>query len=208
MAENAANSKVIIPVPDAGSSLLFAMQADTVYLLGFSTETATFDQVGADVKVVFDNGGEIILQNFFPVVETRDFTLELQDGTLISGRDMASVLAMSLKDFHTDGADSYAQGTSDAFPSGDTETACPPGVALRTEDLLEGPEQELFALLPEDGTGPGTGAAGRTACPDQTSASGRAADAGGGRSALPGHFETDPDDPVDPALLALLRMDL
>ena len=209
MAEDAANSKVIIPVPDAGRSLLFVVQADTVYLLGFSPDAATFDQVGGDVKIVFDNGGEIVLQDFFPVAEAREFTLELQDGTLISGRELASVLAMSLKDFHTDGADAYAQETSGAlFPPGGAKTACPPGAALRTEDLLDGPEQELFALLPGAGTASGTEASGGVAGPARADASCRAADADGGRSSLPGCFEADPDSPADPALLALLRMDL
>lgn len=104
------DDKILIPKPDAGASLDFKMCPGQVYQLGFSPGTAIFELIGPDVRIDFDNGARILLHDFSPVAKQHDFFLELGDGTVISARDLAEVLAMNLKDFHTDGHAGAGEG--------------------------------------------------------------------------------------------------
>jgi len=130
--------KILIPEPKAGSALHFTIQPAQVYVLGFAPETSTIEQDGQDVRVLCENGGSIVLYGFFSAISQADITLELKDGTLISGQDLADVLAMSLMDFKTDGQLDLNVAVVDA-----AGVAC-----LRLEDVLDTSPPSLFEDAP------------------------------------------------------------
>jgi hypothetical protein len=139
--------KILIPEPEAGSALYFTIQPAQVYLLGFAPERSTIEQDGQDVRVLCENGGRIVLHDFFSAISQEDITLELRDGTLISGKDLAEVLAMSLKDFQTQGDSDFTAAVVDAaglvVEEKGVSTRC-----LRLEDVLDTSPPSLFATLP------------------------------------------------------------
>ena len=137
--------KILIPEPEAGSYLHLTILPDQVYLLGFAPETATIVQDGRDVRVLCENGGRIVLQDFFPAVAQGDITLELQDGTLISGQALAEVLAMSLRDFRTDGQPDLVASAVDM--AGASAQSGPAGT-LCLGDVLDVSPPVLFECSP------------------------------------------------------------
>lgn len=131
--------------PEAGRTLQVSVHPDRTYLLDFFTDTVTFDQKNADVCLFFEDGARILLHDFLRVTAHDDFTLELPDGTELSGRDVADAMNMALQDFHTDsltaeGADGQDGGILLA-------AAVSPGRAAPPEDdlagLLEPPGSEF-----------------------------------------------------------------
>ena len=185
---------IMIAEPEAGQSLHVSMQPEGLYQLAFAIESSTLEQCGQDVRVQFESGAQIMLHGFFSAAEERDFTLELQDGVRLSGRDMVEVLALSLKDFRTDGAAACAAPA--AFAPGDGGEK-----SLALEDLLEAPQAPLFAEPPENER-----AEGGTAPPSLASA---LADATySAQSAAFPAGQKGPGESADERMLALLRMDL
>ena len=194
-------NKILIPEPEAGRSLHVTMRADQVYLLGFSPETSTFEHIGQDVRVEFENGADITLHAFFSVAEQKDFILELRDGTQISGRDMAEALAFSLKDFHTDGAPlamsggcPFTTGIAAQDPVFQAEAGKREGRTLRLEDVLDAGPPALFAEAPP-ACRPGEMFSASSAAPSEADA-----------ASSPG--QGAPGEDVDSTLLALLRIDM
>lgn len=87
--------------PGAGSALQESMAPGVRHLLDFYPEQASFEKRGPDLHLVFDDGAALTLTGFFSVLEQGDFTLELPDGTLLSGLAVEEALTMVLEDFHT-----------------------------------------------------------------------------------------------------------
>jgi hypothetical protein len=139
--------RIMIPEPEAGHVLHFTMQPAGVYVLGFAPETSTIEQDGQDVQVLCENGGRIVLYGFFSAISQADITLELQDGTLISGQDLADVLAMSLKDFKTQGQQDLNVAVVDAAGLVAEENGPSTG-HLRMEDVLDTSPPVSFEGLP------------------------------------------------------------
>ena len=129
--------KILIPEPEAGRSLQFTILPAQVYVLGFAPETSTIEKDGLDVQVLCENGGRVVLFGFFSAIAQADITLELKDGTLLSGQDLADVLAMSLKDFRTNGQQ-------------DLDVADAAGTCLRLEDVLGTSPLALFEGAPTE----------------------------------------------------------
>jgi len=138
---SASPHKILIPEPDAGGALQFTIQPAQVYVLGFAPETSTIEQDGQDVRVLCENGGRIVLYGFFSAISQADITLELKDGTLISGQDLAEVLAMSLKDFKTQGQPDQPDLNVANAAGAATQEQAP---LLRLEDVLETPSPAFF----------------------------------------------------------------
>jgi len=192
--------KILIPEPEAGDALQFTIQPAQVYVLGFAPETSTIEQDGQNVRVLCENGGRIVLYGFFSAISQADITLELKDGTLISGQDLADVLAMSLKDFRTNGQPDLA--VADAA-----------GAYLRLEDVLDTSSPSLFIDAPSK-----TGGNGYESGPD----TGRDAEAEPGTivarnsvgsvnsvaSVLPQAGPVSSDEAYATMLLSLQRMDM
>lgn len=200
-------NKVVIPEPEAGKTLYFTMQPDQTYLLGFAPETSTIERNGQDVQVLFDNDSRIILHDFFFAATRHTITLELRDGTLISGRDLAEALAMSLTDFRTDGlpggdvtdmacSAAGATGPEAVFPLPAADAVSDGGRMIRPEDVLDTAPQSLFdtAQTPA-GENPGA--------PSPEGGSGAYV---AGEPILAAAEQIFPDELSDPQLLMLLRM--
>ncbi|MDL2266526.1 hypothetical protein LJC46_00875 [Desulfovibrio sp. OttesenSCG-928-G15] len=107
-----------IQKPAAGTSVKVDVHPGGVYVFGFSLDSATFDQQGEDVQVDFDDGAILSLHGFVPASVKEDFTVELEDGTQLSGRDMAEMFSFVLQDFHTDASAVGVEGM-DPMPSSD-----------------------------------------------------------------------------------------
>ena len=140
--------KILIPEPETGRVLHLTMQSARLYLLDFTLETSTIEQEGRDVRVLCENGGSIVLHDFFSAIAQEDITLELRDGTLISGQDLAEVLAVCLKDFHTKGhlpLTAMAVDAADLAGEGKNASA-----SLSLTDVLDASPPSLFALLPSE----------------------------------------------------------
>lgn len=88
--------------PEEGSDAEISVQPGQTYLLGFDSDSATYEVQAADVLIVFDDGAVLRLKDFLRVTAHDDFTIALSDGMLISGRDAADMFTMVLDDFHTD----------------------------------------------------------------------------------------------------------
>jgi len=139
--------KILIPEPEAGGALQFTIQPAQVYVLGFAPETSTIEKDGQDVRVLCENGGGIVLFGFFSAISQADITLELKDGTLLSGQDLADVLVMSLKDFRTNGQQS-PDVADVADTSGLVAQEQGSSVCLRLEDVLDTSPSALFEDAP------------------------------------------------------------
>jgi hypothetical protein len=187
--------RVMIPEPEAGRILHFTMQPAGVYLLGFAPEKSTIEQDGQDVRVLCENGGRIFLHGFFPAVSQEDITLELGDGTLISGRDLAEVLAMSPKDFRTDSQSDLTVASVDAAALV-VEKNPPPAGHLRMEDVLDTSPPVPFGDLPLKAAPGG----------HDSAADSGAVFAINSVSSPAGPIT--PDEPFESVLLALQRMDM
>lgn len=91
--------------PHSGNALREGMEPGLCHRLDFFPEEATFESDGPDLRLNFDDGATLTLTGFFSILEQGDFTLELPDGTLLSGKDVVESLTLVLEDFHTDAAD-------------------------------------------------------------------------------------------------------
>jgi|GEM_PF-4313168 len=187
--------RIMIPEPEAGHVLHFTVQPAGVYLLGFALETSTVEKDGPDVRVLCENGGRIFLHGFSPAVSQEDITLELRDGTLISGRDLAEVLAMSPRDFRTDGQSDLTAVAVDAAGLAAEEHA-PSAGHLRMEDVLDTAPPLPFADLPLEAVHSGHDSALGSGAVFATS------------SVTPPAGPVTPDEPFESVLLALQRMDI
>lgn len=97
-----------IQKPAAGQTQEVNVLPGGNYVLGFSLDAATFDSHDGDVRVDFDDGAVISLHDFMRASEKEDFTLELPDGTRLSGKDVAEMFSLVLQDIQTDAADGDA----------------------------------------------------------------------------------------------------
>ena len=103
MAEDHATSTVMLARPAEGETARVAIQADCVYRLGFEPGDSTWSNNGRDVLVHFDNGSNLVLQNFLPAAEGGGLYLEMPDGAVVLGKDLVDALARSLEDFRPSG---------------------------------------------------------------------------------------------------------
>lgn len=95
-------STTMLRKPEEGSGAEVSVQPGQTYLLGFDSDSATYEVQAPDVLIVFDDGAVLRLKDFLRVAAHDDFTIALSDGALISGRDAADMFTMVLDDFHTD----------------------------------------------------------------------------------------------------------
>ena len=103
MAEDHATSTVMLARPAEGETARVAIQAGCVYRLGFEPGDSTWSNNGRDVLVHFDNGSNLVLQNFLPAAEGGSLYLEMPDGAVVLGKDLVDALARSLEDFRPSG---------------------------------------------------------------------------------------------------------
>ena len=103
MADNHATSTVMLARPAEGETARVAIQACCVYRLGFEPGDSTWSNNGRDVLVHFDNGSNLVLQNFLPAAEGGSLYLEMPDGAVVLGKDLVDALARSLEDFRPSG---------------------------------------------------------------------------------------------------------
>lgn len=132
--------------PAAGQAAQVTVRPDGLYRCDFYTHDVSFDRSGEELQFHFSDGALLSLQDFFTVARQHDFTIELPDGTQLAGQEMASVLTMTLEDFHTDGP----LAAADSADGADAPTLLlPTGEALFAN-------RELAALLEpdEDGLAP------------------------------------------------------
>ena len=209
---SASPHKVLIPEPEAGGALQLTIQPAQVYVLGFAPETSTIEQDGQDVRVLCENGGRIVLYGFFPAISQADITLELKDGTLISGQDLADVLAMSLMDFRTNGQPDLNVAVTDAAGlAAQEQDSC-----LRLEDVLDTSSPSLFEDAPSKTvhngheSGPDTGGAGANAWLGLGTvvATNSVSPVSSIASVLPQAGPVSPDEAYAAMLLSLQRMDM
>lgn len=94
--------KIVLHRPESGQTSQVAMLPGQTYMLDFDLDATTFDRQDADMRLNFDDGAILDLGGFFSAPDTGDFTLQLRDGTLLSGRDVVEALTLAIQDFHTD----------------------------------------------------------------------------------------------------------
>lgn len=104
MPDESSVSRILVHRPEAGQSVDIQVKPGCVYVLEFNQMEATFVVQHHDMQMGFDDGALVTLHGFCSASQERDTVLELHDGTQISGQDLAAALAMTLQDFHTDGA--------------------------------------------------------------------------------------------------------
>lgn len=102
MAGESSDSKITLARPEAGQTLQVAVLPGRTYVLEFEPETASYDLRDENIRLCFEDGAVLSLNGFFQATAQSDITLELRDGTLFSGKDVAEALTMDLTDFHTD----------------------------------------------------------------------------------------------------------
>lgn len=121
-------STTMLHKPAEGSGAEISIQPGRTYLLGFDSDSATYEIQAADILIVFDDGAVLRLKDFLRVTAHDDFTIALSDGMLISGRDAADMFTMVLDDFHTDSL-ARASGT-------DLEATPDKGAPLHASDAV------------------------------------------------------------------------
>ncbi|MDR0826946.1 MAG: hypothetical protein LBN33_03585 [Desulfovibrio sp.] len=92
--------KIRIPKPQAGQAVQIGMRSGQTYLLDFEFDAADVQPGDRDVRISFDDGAILFLKGFFPALDGGDFALQLPDGALLSGKDMAEALTLVVGDFH------------------------------------------------------------------------------------------------------------
>ena len=90
--------KITVLKPDSGSESTVAIQHGQTYVFDFFPEVASTECEGKDVRLVFDDGARILLQNFLSEASAGEFYLELPDGSLLLGKDVAEALSLALQD--------------------------------------------------------------------------------------------------------------
>jgi hypothetical protein len=119
MPGDASASKIVVPRPEAGLSVQIPVWPGNIYALDFDHLDAFFDQDGQNMQLSFPDGALLTLQGFCNATASDDITLELQDGTQISGIDLVETLSMPLQDIHTDAPfAAEAGGAATVIPSG------------------------------------------------------------------------------------------
>ena len=132
-------TKVTLAKPTPGETVRIPMQTGHVYILDFYLDITTFSDDGRDIRIQFDDGSDMLLQDFFTVAKTGDFYLELPDGVMLLGKDIADAMSYKLEDFHPSNGHFYSDDAHCVpWPSG-----------LRTEDRpASGPVCSNYCSLP------------------------------------------------------------
>ena len=128
MPEDGSASKFTVQKPAAGLSVHVSTRPGNIYRLDFDHAEATFEQSGPNMLLTFPDGAILTLQGFCLATASKDITLELADGTQVSGAEVAEALSMSLQDFHTNAQCATGVGEAAAFAKGELP---------RLEDLLD-----------------------------------------------------------------------
>lgn len=94
-------ARVPLPKPQAGETASYTVQHGNVYVLGFEPGDTMFVRDNEDMRIMFEDGASLRLQNFFSETLQGPLDLELPDGIVVSGRDVAEAMSIVLDDFQT-----------------------------------------------------------------------------------------------------------
>lgn len=101
-------SKITLLKPDAGETAHCTVQHGHVYVFDFDSSDATFDRVNGALKISFEDGSQLLLQDFYTETLIADLFIELPDGARVSGRELAEAMEFMPEDFQTDSGTSIA----------------------------------------------------------------------------------------------------
>ena len=104
-------SRITLLKPNAGEAAHCTVQHGHVYVFGFDSSDATFDRTNGALKISFEDGSELLLQNFYTEMQIADLFLELPDGARVSGRELAEAMEFMPEDFQTDSGTAVAMET-------------------------------------------------------------------------------------------------
>ena len=107
-------NKVLLSKPAPGETAEIFVNDGCIYVLNFYLDTTTLEHDGNDVMIHFEDGADMMLRNFFTASVTGGFYLELPDGLLLLGKDMAETLDYALENFKPGGQ--FAAGESAQGP--------------------------------------------------------------------------------------------
>lgn len=135
-------SKQLLYKPEAGKTAQCAVQHGHVYVLDFDTSDVTFARSDGDLTMAFDDGSHLILRDFYNESLIGDLYLELPDGAVLSGRDVAEAMDLVPEDFITGSGPVLSAENNHLTNSGDlsTESVLLPltGQEVESRPLLSG----------------------------------------------------------------------
>lgn len=124
--------EVLLTRPQTAVVLTVPIEPGHVYALAFSLEALLCDVQEQNLRLLFDNGAVLVLQGFFSAAADERLFLRLEDGTLLQGRDMATVFLTDPHKFVCDLDGAFLAGEErlspllDALPPGPDPPAQPP----------------------------------------------------------------------------------
>ena len=169
MAGDDAITKVTLDKPAPGETAQISIEPGHVYVLGFYLDITTFTDDGRDIRILFDDGSHMVLRDFFSAAKTGDFYLELPDGAMLLGKDIADAMSYKLEDFQPSGGfflpgEAYAgvflsdREQEDGPVSGlQGLNSCEPSVCREAQDLFSATDTlaPIVPLTPQAGHSPG-----------------------------------------------------
>lgn len=102
MAADAIEEKSFLPRPSAGEVLQVRAESGRLYSLGFDSSIAELTMDEGNLRISFEDGGMILLQDFHRIADSSELTLELADGDQVLGADIVEMLQDSYLDIQTD----------------------------------------------------------------------------------------------------------
>jgi hypothetical protein len=85
-------SRIPLCKPAAGETTQFVVKHGCVYVLDFDTSSVTFSRDNGNLDMVFEDGSQLVLRDFYTETKVGDLFLELPDGAVVSARDVIQAM--------------------------------------------------------------------------------------------------------------------